>query len=311
MTKKEIYKKLAARENALEPAMTAQGNNLYQVNSVLSATVKALADSIEHRLLTLGSQSDEQLEHLLRDLGKLNSMAAKGHAYYDENISAINAVVYRLKSRAIEQLAHEWELRGMEVSEFGRVVYFRTPGGVQVSFHHPPHDFQRRVAKIKKTMWDGVYDAWMYTDINEYNEARRAYLAAKEKYESNEREDKQLLLRETSKIKEALRRSLRDKRTRRNLGLPEGKSEFLSLLNGRDLTEDDMYKSNNIPATIIQKLLRCSVLLSEKLAWRVVENMGEHTVSSLHENIVKKMHTRFHRDFEEVWKDINKKRYYK
>lgn len=35
---------LAGRVNALEPAVTAQGNNLYQVNGVLSATVQGTKD---------------------------------------------------------------------------------------------------------------------------------------------------------------------------------------------------------------------------------------------------------------------------
>lgn len=273
-----------------------------------AAEIEELASSIEERLPNIKGLEYAELENLLRDLGQLNAMAHKGYGRINDAEWQDNARIYSLKSKAVEALAEEWKHRGLEVSDWMGVIYFRTKDGMQISFHRRPRDFSySEVAERRRTEWDGVLNAWSYTNVEEYEKAKEAYQLAKEEYERKEKEDKEVLLKHAMQIKDALISILNNKRTRKNFGLPESKEDFIRILDSRPLSKDGLYKDSRFVANVIQQITGVSYGSAGDLAWRVAEKLGERAPGLVYEKIKEELNTPFSEDFNTIYIQAAKK----
>lgn len=144
-------------------------------------------------------------------------MAHKGYRNLSESELNDNAIIYSVKEKAIGGIAKEWLRRGLNVKRRSDVVYFITKNGMQISFHFRTPKDEIPVDKIE---WDGVKDAWSYTNIEDYNKAKKAYKAALDNYNREKIEDKETILKYKNKIKETLFDVLKNKRTREKYKLP-------------------------------------------------------------------------------------------
>lgn len=163
--------------------------------------------------------SEEDIFDVLKRLSELNASAYKGYGELTIEQNNANVSIYRSKNNILRHLVGVMANKGLDVSAWNGVLYYRHPNGIQLSYHVVAPQQGESLdyipeSIVKPTGWDGVRMAWRLSP-DEYArkvEERRAKIDA----------DNLLMQDRVERIKAALLKVMKNGSLARKYGI--GKS---------------------------------------------------------------------------------------
>lgn len=139
---------------------------------------KILSNSI-NEILTGDNVSESMAFEAIRKLGLLNGSAYKGYGALTKEQLDYNNFVYDKKNDLLKKAVELYKKNNWDISKSPYVVYFRSPEGIQVSFHTsgpmsfltPNEDMD--LSGVPNGEWDGVIRSYLYNNISDYEDARQ------------------------------------------------------------------------------------------------------------------------------------------
>ena len=139
---------------------------------------KILSNSI-NEILTGDNVSESMAFEAIRKLGLLNGSAYKGYGALTKEQLDYNNFVYDKKNDLLKKAVELYKKNNWDISKSPYVVYFRSPEGIQVSFHTsgpmsfltPNEDID--LSGVPNGEWDGVIRSYLYNNVSDYEDARQ------------------------------------------------------------------------------------------------------------------------------------------
>ena len=139
---------------------------------------KILSNSI-NEILTGDNVSESMAFEAIRKLGLLNGSAYKGYGALTKEQLDYNNFVYDKKNELLKKAVELYKKNNWDISKSPYVVYFRSPEGIQVSFHTsgpmsfltPNEDMD--LSGVPNGEWDGVIRSYLYNNVSDYEDARQ------------------------------------------------------------------------------------------------------------------------------------------